>query len=314
MHILFAASDSYVRHLGVCLLSVLRTQAPEADLSVHVFHHDITAENQAKIATLKAERSFDLRFYDIDPGDFAGHPGTLSHVTGETYFRLKAHELLGEIDRVLYLDVDLIVCADLGDLWQIDLEGNLAGAIYDYSIDGSPPLRYYGLMPRTLPCFNAGVLLLDLGEMRRIGIDDTYRQIARKWSSLMPYSDQDMLNIAFKNRVRWLPLKYNVQSNFYYRPDALSVLQRFAPDIEPAFSEALAAPAILHYTGREKPWHIGSRHPMTNRYLEVERSSPWRDEPLLVDTLRYRPHPMTRAYRRIRQSLFGGTGRRGPFR
>ncbi|MCC2113898.1 MAG: hypothetical protein KDJ16_17820, partial [Hyphomicrobiales bacterium] len=149
-----------------------------------------------------------------------------------------------------------------------------------------------GLLPADTPYFNAGVVLFNLEAMRQANIEQRFADIAQKHGRLTTYADQDILNIACSGRVYWLPLRFNVQSNFYYKSDALSRLEHYRPGIAEEFHQALADPAILHFTGREKPWHIGSRHPMTEAYLEIERTSPWRGAPLLVDTLRYRRPPL----------------------
>lgn len=305
MDLLFAANDRFVRHLGVCLLSVLRTQPAGRQLRVHVLHHDITAESQRRIASLAGERPFEIAFHRLDPGEFSAYPAMAHYLSIETYFRLRAHRILSGLDRILYLDADTICRADLGPLWETDLGGRLLGAIADPLVDGPPNLKFYGLIGSATPYFNAGVLLLDLAAMRRENIEDRFARIGRQYGALMPYADQDLLNVACGGRVAWLPLRYNVQSHYFYRPDNLARLRRYFPDIEPEFRTALADPAILHFTGREKPWHITSRHPMAEAYRAVERASPWRDEPLLIDHLRYRPHPLKVAAAALWRRLAG---------
>lgn len=311
MDLLFAANDGFVRHLGVAMLSVLRTQSRERALRVHVLHHDISAQSEARLGELKAEREFELTFHRVDPGEFAAYPAMINYLSIETYFRLKAHRLFADLDRILYLDADTICRADLGDLWATDLGGNLLGGVVDQASDGPESLKLNGLMRPETPYFNAGVLLLNLAEMRARSIEERFAEVARQHGRLMPYADQDLLNVACEGAVTFLPLRYNVQSNFFYKADSLDNLARHFPDIEPEFRAALADPAILHFTGREKPWHITSRHPMTEAYRAVERTSPWRDAPLLVDHLRYRPHPLKVMLEKLGRrvgGLFGAGG------
>lgn len=304
MEILFAANDAYVRHLGVAITSVLQSQPAATDLSIHIFHHDILPQNRARLQQLVAGRAT-LTFHDADRSDFADYPETLSHVSAETYFRLEAHRKLAHLDRVIYLDADLVCVDDLMPLWQVDLGDNFAAVVVDPTIDGPPPMRQFGLLDAAVPCFNAGVLLLDLAKMRSAHLERRFAAIIADHAELLHYGDQDILNIAFAGRVIWLPLKYNVQTNFYLKPETLAGFERYGAATADDFAEALKNPVIMHYTGREKPWHIGSRHPRKELYLDAEARSPWRGAPLLVDKGRRRPHPLLRALGGLVRALFG---------
>lgn len=310
MDVLFAADDSYARHLGVTMLSLLRSQPADMRLDFHLLHQGMSAGNLAKLASLGAGRAFRLHDYRVDPAEFSGFSRAMSfsrqmsYITLETFFRLKAHRILPDLARVLYLDTDIICRADLSPLWSLDLDGKLVAAVANQDVEAPEILRRQGLLGDGEPYFNAGVLLLNLAEMRTEGIDARLAELAERHGRFMQFADQDLLNVACRGRIAWAPLRFNVQSGYFYKTGLADDLERFWPGVRREFEAALADPAILHFTGREKPWHITSRHPMRESYREIERASPWRDEPLLVDHLRYRPHP-ARAFLDKVRSWFG---------
>ncbi|MGR7000730.1 glycosyltransferase family 8 protein [Yinghuangia aomiensis] len=131
-------------------------------------------------------------------------------VTGAVYLRLTLGEVLADVPRALYLDVDTLVLGDLRPLLQYDLDGALFGAVRDAQnpvvgagialpgwagLDGVQNGRDY---------FNSGVLLLDLDGCRRAGLFDAARDFLTKHPDEVRLWDQDALNVAAADRWRRL--------------------------------------------------------------------------------------------------------------
>ena len=175
------------------------------------------------------------------------------HLPSTAAYRLFAASLLPECDRCLYLDSDITVMQDLSALFEVDLEGNLLGAVKDSfcSMEGSFPQDHQAKIGISYDnaYFNSGVLVLDLAAMRA-------ERVEERFAALFPhqyqYVDQDILNIVCKGRVRLLPLKYNVNCR-ELRSGVLAGRECF----DPAQRAAVLAGdiAVLHYVGAEyNPW------------------------------------------------------------
>jgi lipopolysaccharide biosynthesis glycosyltransferase/predicted O-methyltransferase YrrM len=169
------------------------------------------------------------------------------------------------VERVLFLDADVLVRHDLGALWKTDLGGRFLGAARDIG----HPLGHEGL-PETekgRPHFNAGVMLLDLTLIRtRL---PAFAQLVRERAETT-YKDQDLLN-AFFALDDWLEL--NVEWN-------ASGLGTYAVcpgkdrDVVWPGSELKALhadPAIVHFTGPVHPSMSG----VLNEYVQPWTSKPW---------------------------------------
>lgn len=175
-------------------------------------------------------------------------------ISAGTYLRLALPRLLPEVDRILYMDVDVLVRESLLPLWRTPLAGNILAAVkgsvnlseqWEWN-SGRP---YWHLLSQVKGGYiNAGVTLIDLAEVRRRGLEARWNELA---GERFYYQDQDILNITCQGAITYLPPKYN---RLTYLEE--EVFGRFAAEgiyTEEECREALHAPVILHYAG-DKPW------------------------------------------------------------
>lgn len=134
-------------------------------------------------------------------------------------------DLLPELDKVLHLDADTIVCEDLTPLWETDIKGKWFAAVREDKGSYHPFGDVY---------YNAGVLLVNLTQMRKDGIIPEmvdYLNIVPQ-----PYADQDAWNkyAIEQDKAVALPVRYN---------------ENFA-------TGQTAAPAIVHFCGFKDWWNM----------------------------------------------------------
>lgn len=152
--------------------------------------------------------------------------------TWMTLTRLALHHFLPNEERVLYLDCDCIAMFDFGELFDIDLKGNVIAAVREPSRCKTPFVY-----------FNAGVLLMDLAQMRQ-GIGDRMIHMANHRKLSCP--DQDVINLLCQGRILELDPIYN-SSEWTRQPmDA----------------------RITHYAGVKRYWE----HKLFREYLNMEWS------------------------------------------
>lgn len=163
--------------------------------------------------------------------------------------RLLLPELLPDLDKVLYLDCDIIVRQDLARLWrETDLGDNYLAAVFEAPIEqqaerfralGCDPYRY----------FNSGFLLMNLALMRRDHITEKLFDACRV--EYLEFPDQDALNMVCQGRVLPLsPLQNSIRTFF---------ILKYKPDFVRCYNNALwyqvQRSATIHYTGG-KPWDL----------------------------------------------------------
>src|SRR5271170_3830140 len=129
--IVCGADDRFAMPLAM----VLRSAAMNCSrpLHAHVLNNDLSAKSKRRVE--KASPGATLHWVDVDPKFMADVPVGLPHLSKATYLRLAVGKLLpADLDRMIYLDCDVLVVGDLAELWDTDLQGNIIGAVPDFMI------------------------------------------------------------------------------------------------------------------------------------------------------------------------------------
>lgn len=268
LNILCATDDAYVPYLGVMLTSLFLSNSGR---KIHVFllTDGLREENARQIQSL-SERDKVITIITVDKERFSHcpvRPG--DHISLATYYRLMVAELLpSEIEKILYLDCDIIVCNDLGSLWEMDLAESPLAACLDetYHIQSS---RLN--LPSNALYINAGVLLLNLSLWRKRNLSPLCLEYISKNSEILRLHDQDTLNCLFSQQVVPLHPRFNLQTGFLLKPFFEKV---YPKDLRKQIWEAIASPVILHFTGAFKPWFsLHPSHPFGDFFWKYQRLS-----------------------------------------
>lgn len=274
----FTVTDNYAQHLAATMASILSNTSKDNELNFFVLNEgDITSETKRRINQLSNIREFNIKYVTVKREDFSEYsPGV--HMS--TNYRLKVASLIPEVDKILFLDVDLIVLDNIAKLWDIDMtEFYMAAApdpcqIYQFQvvrsrfIDKFPPLIY-----------NTGVILLNLKKWRE---DDIEEKLLKgiKWFSANYYEcwpDQSTLNMVLKDKIRLLDARWNACPLLGYLqnpPCAYdSIEQR---------DRIFVNPAIIHYAAEQKykAW-LDSSLPWADVYWEYLRKTPYYETGIL---------------------------------
>ena len=199
----------------------------------------------AELAERMADATFTLK--PIACTNVHGAFPIRDHITAGTYLRFLLPELLPDVDRIAYIDVDVVVNRPLDTLYDTPLEGLALAAVPDYPMlvgsrtwptffipaAGGTRLRFPAYVERVLglPCgpeatnyFNCGVMLFDLAHWRRHDVAGR----AIRYLSENPgvyYMDQDALNVLMGGRYVRLDARWNAFANCCF-PAYVNVLVR----------------------------------------------------------------------------------------
>ena len=186
-----------------------------------------------------------------------------------TYYRCILAEILpNDIDRLLYLDCDIVILGSIKSYWLTTLDGIGVAAVEDIGCkeEGRYEILKY---PMEDSYFNAGVLMINLKYWREHHVGSACIEYYHKYPERILFNDQDLLNsILHKDKVL-VNLYWNVQDGFYRNPKQMN--QEWIEK----FGEVLKNPIILHYTNR-KPWDYDSQHPLRNEYFKYLDMTPWK--------------------------------------
>lgn len=267
-HVIMAADDNYAQHLGVCLVSLFENNK-QLSFEVSIFENKISKDNKTKIIEVARNYNQSVRFVSLCIKDFSDFPIT-AYYSPVTYFRLRLAEYISEdIERVLYLDCDTIVCNDIRPLLDIDLKGFPLAAVLDTPWQVNFASDILGI-PLSSGYFNAGVLMIDMKAFRAVDVFKQAHTILKEYEQL-PFLDQDILNIIFCDKWMRLPCKWNLLNGFFRR------VYQDSSDRAIEMKEGIYSRCIVHYSAAEKPWTSNCVHPLISQYYHYLAFSPWKD-------------------------------------
>ncbi len=295
--IIFNCDNSYCKYLAVAIQSLVDNSSIDVNYDLIVLNSDINAENQEKLMSIvSAFKNVSLRFYDMEEYENKYQITkwlTKAHMKPSVYFRLFIVDLCRNYDKVIYLDSDVILNADISQLYSLDLKGKSCGAVKDCFISRLSPENescFPGFcayaervlnLPKLDGYFNSGVLLLDLKKMRNKDYFAAFLELAAKNNAY--FHDQNVLNGCLHSDTTFFDSVWNTQIN---EESVLDLLQM----------KPLEQIKLIHFCSRNKPWK-NNRGRMAYLWWYYARKTPFYEEmaaeKLLNEILGCKSFPLT---------------------
>ncbi len=263
--VVFATDNAYCQHLAVALLSLLEHN-PHRALDVRVICIGVDDVNKSRLAAVGESAGRAIRFIDFDPKPYVGFRVD-GHISWASYARIFIPKLIdAEIDRVLYLDSDILVLGAIDPLLDADLGGRPVAGVRQPLADRGSDLG----IPGDRPYVNAGVLVLDLAAWRREGLTERLVKFIEANPARLKFHDQDAINACFHDRMMTLDFRWNVHHHVVGpSPETLGLTEADRREI-------LRNARIVHFTTSSKPWHFMNEHPFKRDYWRVLGRTPYR--------------------------------------
>ena len=279
IHVCFSLHDKtgrYSKFTGTTILSIFENT--NSEVTIHILHdNSLTAENRDKFIYLAGRYGQYMKFYNVEKScaDKIAEINELIPAVKDSYFTVGAFYRLftpvlfpSDVDKIIYLDSDIIVNLDLKELWKIDLGDKILAAvpeILSYKtkkiMNAGFPLCADGIV-KFEDYFNSGVLLMDLNLFRNAesAIMQGIRFCAQNFRYI-GYVDQDVLNYCFSTKALNLPSKFNQSTQF-------SRIENESP-----------AKKIYHYSGGSFGLGVGLdiSDPFNCLWTDYFIKSPWFD-------------------------------------
>jgi len=254
LDIVFTLNNAYAEPLRVLLTSIMASN-PNNFIRFHVVYSDFSDENRIKNQKLiDFFKNASIDYKEIDPAMFQGMRLPDYRVFPlETYYQYLLVDLFKELDRILYLDVDIIVKGDLAPLWNMDLTGFYCAGVVDYRCDKNGHKYVLGMADSDV-YVNSGVLLHNLNKIREDKKSQELFADTFNLKDIIKYADQDVINYTYRGSIKVIDNIYNFGSSY-----VSSQLWRHHKVV------------IIHYLGRTKPWRKWNPLRMHEVYYKFER-------------------------------------------
>lgn len=293
MDIVFGLDNNYAPYCGVLITSICENNMGQ-EISFHLLTNiNFSDSMEVSIRKICSRYCQQLYVYKINSEKFKKFPIRKgAYLNDATYYRILMPELLPvSIQKVLYLDCDIIVRSSLSDLWNIDLQGYaVAGSIDNYTGN----IKCYNRLQYdyNLGYFNCGVLLINLEYWRKHKIQNQLLEFIYNHSDRIWLEDQDVLNYVLCNCKKRIPIKYNLMEIFLIEKKDLLLPRKYWDELE----EAIFSPAIIHYSNAAKPWYYECTHPYRKEWLKYMQISGF-------PGIKIKHLPIKRLYRHIIRKL-----------
>ena len=238
---LYDAKGKYSKNIGTSMLSVFENT--KEWITIHLLHDNtLTEANRKLFIQLVRKYGQHICFYNMDELDLPSmaailERGAQSRFSKATYYRLLVGEVLpSDVQRLIYLDSDIIVNLDIKELWAEELKGAPIGAVAEdeltYHHILSKPIITDGTVAKHR-YFCAGVLLIDMAIFS--AVEDIVKNGLQMLAKHPEYTthDQDILNYYFAATYQPLNIRY----------DMFVAAERLIGNKE-------IKPAIYHYAGK----------------------------------------------------------------
>ncbi len=234
----FAVDDRYVPYLATAIASMKDHASKAYQYRLYILIDELNSQNRANLLQMQ-DAHFTIEFVQVD--EQLNRLGTKLHMrdyyTKATYYRFFIPELFPQYKKGIYLDCDIIVLGDIAELYQLQLGTNLLGGITEEVITDIPVFSAYsqkvlGITPKQY--FNAGILVMNLEELRKVQIDKALVRLMQQYQFCVA-QDQDYLNVLCHGKVTYADPSWNKTS---------------FPD-----SDRNPHQNIVHFKINWKPWH-----------------------------------------------------------
>lgn len=258
--VVLQSSDYYTPYTGITIGSLIENTSAEYNYDINVMSLDMSPSNIQSLKLLaKGRKNVSIRVHNVAKyhEDIVFY--TRIRFGTENWTRIMLPFIMQRYDKIIDLDCDICVNADVAELYNTELGDNYIAAARDINVPGSYARGeiFKGYIDDVLEMqsphnyFQSGVTVMNMKKLREDFTLEYLLGLAQ--SNEYRFIDQDLLNVICEGRTVHLDFSWN------YTPDTYNAVPWLIKEGHPGFvKEVLAAkeaPKIIHYAGHLKPWN-----------------------------------------------------------
>ena len=238
MNILITVDNNY---LEIALKMLYSVKLYNNDLRIYVIYDDLTTESIEKLRSFVNDNKIGIiKFYYLDSEKLNLSVINSDYLTKTCYLRLYSPFIITDVDRLLYLDPDIVCQGSLKELYNTDLGDCIIAGCKNMLRDEVKDLHKHICKRLKLPYdtdyINSGVLLIDTNKYREFTSPEKINKFIQDNKKTLEYQDQDTINSVFYKKIKIMDNTYNYQINAenYWKITLDKIL--------------------IHYSEGKKPW------------------------------------------------------------
>ena len=209
-NILMCCNEVYAMPCIVTLTSILENLKEKAN--IYIFHSKLSLKSISKFKDLEIQYKINFFLIMIPENYFSSI--NMYRWSKEIYYRMCIGDFLPNyIERIIYLDCDMIVKKDISNLFYLDIKDNCFAAVKENFLDKKNLNQVFNFNFNNYDYFNSGFLIIDVNKVRNIlkyeNVLPKIKFILEKNKNNLCISDQDFINYLFAGKFFVINKKYN---------------------------------------------------------------------------------------------------------
>ncbi|MBQ4472129.1 MAG: glycosyltransferase family 8 protein [Alphaproteobacteria bacterium] len=231
--------DNYVVPTIVTIASLLKSKKFRSQYDIYVLGHHLTPQNKS---LLEKQGATVIECEPKLPKCSAAN----AHVSVAALLKFDLTNIFKKLDKILYLDTDMVILRDLSAFFNMDLGSHYAAVVKDMAgikledCAGQIGHKNY---------FNSGMMLLNLKKMRADKISEKLLDY-KLHKDRGHFMDQDCLNAVFRENVIYVSPVYNWMAPNQMRFDKKEIRKFYHLSKDLSLKNAV----VVHLTNKQKAW------------------------------------------------------------
>lgn len=255
IHVCFSSDQRYTNILIVALQSLINNTSEFNKYYIHILSDGIEKQYKSLIYGM-CTKNITINIIEMDTyKEKLKNVFVDRHLSIATYYRFFLPELFKDINKILYLDTDILIMDDIEKIYNVDISEKYMAGCNDIAFNtlnfedfqnAHVLLKKLGYIDRK-KYVNAGILLFNLKKMRETNASKRLLDMAL--SHKFPFHDQDVLNLIFQDGIQEMDERWNFITHLSPEVYSSAVQKRLYNRI------ASNSMSIIHYAGARKPWN-----------------------------------------------------------
>ena len=219
--IFFAINNKYAPYVAVSMHALTRYLNPDRYYRVIILHDGLSWANRVRLRNL-VTKNCAIQFKKISSNLYlkaivkycnSKRKGAVDFFSAAVYYyRFFIPRLFPQYNKAVYIDSDVILRDDIGELFDTDLGDKVAGAVPELVMRTVPEFKDYANKAVRVPnkgYVNTGVLVLDLKKLRKMHFLSTMVKMIGDYDADLLCPDQDYFNVILKDKIKLLSRDWN---------------------------------------------------------------------------------------------------------
>ena len=245
--IVFGVDKNYLPYLSVALVSLIHNSSNLYKYDIYILHTELENKDIEIISKL-GQPNINVNFINVLKEIDSIALYSRAHYSISMYYRILIPKLFSQLEKVIYLDCDILVVDDISKLYFSYIGNNQISAAVNY-LNRDMQKYVKSKLNMDYPKYiNSGILIINIKEWLKNSVSEKIFDYIESHKDLV-CPDQDAINCVCKNKIKYLPSSWNFTWQHIVLETTLPYEQ------QKNFEDDASKPkSIIHYTSGIKPW------------------------------------------------------------